>query len=63
MVPIKHKCELSNQIKECKGTRQGGLSTPFLFNLIYQEMVESLAECTGGDEMNRALGHLCAHIG
>ena len=33
-VEIKHKCELSNPIKVCKGTRQGGLSSPFLFNLL-----------------------------
>ena len=44
-VQIKHKRELNNPIKVCKGTRQGGLS-PFLFNLFYQEMTESLAECT-----------------
>ena len=42
-IQIKHKCELSNPIKVCKGTRQGGLSSPFLFNLFYQEM----AKCNG----------------
>ena len=46
-VQIKHKCELSNLIKVCKGS-QGGLSSPFILKLFYQEMVESLAECTGG---------------
>ena len=51
-VQIKHKCELSNPIKVCKDTRQGGLSPPFIFTLFYQEMIESLAECTGGIKIN-----------
>ena len=50
MVQIKHKCELSNPIKVC--TRQSGLSSPFLFNLFYQERVESLADCTRGITIN-----------
>ena len=49
---IKHKGELSIPIKVCKGTCQGGLSSPFLFKLFYQEMVESLAECNGGIKIN-----------
>ena len=51
---MKHKCELSNPIKVCKGTLQGGLSSPFIFTLFYQEMVKSLAECTGGININGA---------
>ena len=43
---------MTNPIKVCKGTLQGGLSFLFLFNLFYQEMVESLAECTGGIKIN-----------
>ena len=38
---------MSNTIKVCKDTRQGGLSSPFLFNLL-----ESLAECNGGIKIN-----------
>ena len=51
-IQIKHNCELSIPIKVCKGTRQGGLSSPFLFNLFYQEMVEALAECNVGIKIN-----------
>ena len=30
------------------GTRQGGLTSPFLFNLFYQEMIEKLSSTPGG---------------
>ena len=32
----------------CKGTRQGGLSSPFLFNLLYQELVNELSNSADG---------------
>ena len=33
---------LSNPIPICKGTRQGGLTSTFLFNLFYKDLVNSL---------------------
>ena len=41
-VKIKWGDTLSESIKIEKGTRQGGLSSPFLFNIFYQEMIEEL---------------------
>ena len=34
-------------------TRQGGLSSPFLFNLFYQDLFNELSECTGGIIINK----------
>ena len=34
------------------GTRQGGLTSSFLFNLFYQEMVEKLSNIPGGIKIN-----------
>jgi len=45
---IKHMGNLSAPINIEKGTRQGGLTSPFLFNLIYQDMMQELSESTGG---------------
>jgi len=36
----------------CKGTRQGGLSSPFLFNLHYQDLINELSQCTGVELIN-----------
>ena len=36
----------------CKGTRQGGLSSPFLFNLFYQYLINELSDCVGGIAIN-----------
>ena len=44
---IKWGSALSEPISVHKGTRQGGLSSPFLFNLFYQDMINELSECTG----------------
>ena len=34
------------------GTRQGGLSSPFLFNMFYQDLVNELSNCAGGIQIN-----------
>ena len=39
-VRIKWDGKLSDSIKVCKGTRQGGSSSPFLFNLFYQNFIK-----------------------
>ena len=41
-VRIKWGNELSNPIPVQVGTRQGGLSSPFLFNLFYEDLIDKL---------------------
>ena len=52
-VQIKWGSALSEPISVHKGTRQGGLSSPFLFNLFYQDLINELSECTGGIIINK----------
>ena len=52
-VQIKWVSALSEPISVHKGTRQGGLSSPFLFNLFYQDRINELSECTGGIIINK----------
>ena len=47
-VEIKWKGYLFNHIRLPKGTRQGGLSSPFLLNLFHNYLVESLSAFNGG---------------
>ena len=47
-VQIRWNNVLSNPIKIEKGTRQGGLSSPFLFNLFYQDLIVLLSNAGGG---------------
>lgn len=47
-VKIKWEGFLSNDIDIQKGTRQGGLSSPFLFNIFYMELIDVLSEHDGG---------------
>ena len=51
-VQIKWGSEMSELIQVCKGTRQGGLSSPFLFNLFYQDLINELSDCVGGIVIN-----------
>ena len=57
VVHIKWGGHLSGPINVCKGTRQGGLSSPFLFNLFYQGMIDTLSQrndgiCINGSSFN-----------
>ena len=45
---IRWNNELSDEFMLCKGTRQGGLTSPFLFNLMYQELIDGLSKENGG---------------
>ncbi len=47
-VQVKWNQKLSEPFKIEKGTRQGGLTSPFLFNLFYQDLAEGLSNETGG---------------
>ena len=51
-VIIKWNNKISEPINIGIGTRQGGLSSPYLFNLFYQEMVENINNTTGGLKVN-----------
>ena len=50
--------KLSTKIDVCIGTRQGGISFPFLFNIFYQDLVEKLSKCSGGILVNNDTRHL-----
>ena len=47
-VQVKWCGTLSSAIKVSVGTRQGGLSSPFLFNLFYQDLISLLSNYSGG---------------
>lgn len=48
VVQIKWGNKISQGINILKGTRQGGLSSPFLFNLFYQNMIDELSHMKSG---------------
>ena len=47
-VQVKWCGTLSSAIKVSVGPRQGGLSSPFLFNLFYQDLISLLSNYSGG---------------
>lgn len=47
-VRVKWGGEISHEIAISKGTRQGGLSSPFLFNVFYQGLIDRLTDSVGG---------------
>ena len=47
-VQVKWCGTLSSAIKVSVGTRQGGLSSPFLFNFFDQDLISLLSNCSGG---------------
>ena len=51
-VQIKWNGMLSRSIKVSIGTRQGGLTSPMLFNVFYQELVHLLSTCYSGITIN-----------
>ncbi len=51
-VEIRWNGSLGKHIKVMKGTRQGGLSSSFLFNVLYQGIVNKLSEAVGGSRIN-----------
>jgi hypothetical protein len=61
VVQIKWGNELSGIIHIWKGTRQGGLSSPFLFNLLYQDMMSELSNMTCGISVNGITYNACCY--
>ena len=51
-VKIKWNNQSSKAIPILKGTRQGGISSPFLFNLFYQDLVDTLNSMNAGIVIN-----------
>lgn len=51
-VRVKWNSQLGEIIPIMKGTRQGGLSSPFMFNLFYQGLVNKLSNTVGGVKIN-----------
>jgi len=47
---------LGNSINILIGSRQGGISSPFLFNIFYQDLVEELSRTVGGINIDN-----CSH--
>ena len=45
---VKHMGKLSQPFSLKAGTRQGGLTSPLLFNIVYQDMISMLSTTTGG---------------
>ena len=43
---------LSDKIYVTQGTHQGGLASPFIFNLFYKELIEDLNKCNYGITIN-----------
>ncbi len=52
---IKWNGKISEEILVFKGKHQGGLSSPFLFNAFYQDMIESLHDTQRGIRKGRQL--------
>ena len=50
---------LSTKFKVTNGVRQGGILSPYLFNVYVDELSEQLKMCNVGCSMN---GHLINHI-
>ena len=60
-VVIKWYDRISDPILVQRGTRQGGLSSPFLFNLLYQDMVNELSEMPYGVTIEGTILNLCCY--
>lgn len=51
-VELKWQTSYSAKIDVQIGTRQGGLTSPMLFNLFYEDLVEALSNTSGGIVIN-----------
>ena len=61
VVYIKWCNKISQPINIKKGTRQGGLSSPFIFNLLYQDLVHELSAMPCGILLGETSYNLCCY--
>ena len=61
VVYVKWGIHVSQPINIKKGTRQGGLSSPFIFNLLYQDLVEDLSSMKCGVSLGETSYNLCCY--
>ena len=61
VVYIKWGNNISDAIPVYRGTRQGGLSSPFIFNLLYQDLVDILSNMNCGILINGVTYNLCCY--
>ena len=50
---VKLQGKISRPFHMSIGTRQGGLTSPFLFNIVYQDLISELSHTTGGIRINK----------
>ena len=58
---IKYKGKMSHPFELKTGTRQGGLTSPFLFNLVYQDLIKELSRTTGGIRIGQCTYNVCCY--
>lgn len=60
-VVIRWGGQVSKHIVIRKGTRQGGLSSPYIFNLLYQDLIQELSEMNCGVRINTSTYNVCCY--
>ena len=60
-VHVKWNGKMSNPIAVQRGTRQGGLSSPFLFNILYQDLVTKLSDMPCGINIDGVNYNVCCY--
>ena len=58
---VKWNGKISNPIAIQKGTRQGGLTSPFLFNILYQYLVAKLSNMSWGIAIEDVKYNVCCY--
>ena len=61
VVYIKWGENISEAVQIYKGTRQGGLSSQFIFNRLYQDLVDILSNNNCGISINNMTYNLCCY--
>jgi hypothetical protein len=61
VVCIRWGNDMSQPILIRKGTRQGGLSSPFIFNLLYQDLMDELSSMQCGISIDNTSYNMCCY--